>query len=142
MLSNRGPWLFRTDGTARIAGTVGIPHTEIDALHWLAGQRIEGAHERGQLLVGPALTDPVPLVPGMCVTARFPGLGTVRLGAVVLLCVAGWLLPYGLGSYAIHVADVTIVFALLAVGLGLAMGVAGQINLAQVAFFGVSAYAG
>ena len=53
----------------------------IDALHWLAGQRIEGAHERGQLLVGPALTDPVALVPGMCVTARFPGLGTVRLGA-------------------------------------------------------------
>ena len=32
-------------------------------------------------------------------------------------------------------------FALLAVGLGLAMGIGGQINLAQVAFFGVGAYA-
>ena len=32
-------------------------------------------------------------------------------------------------------------FALLAIGMGLAMGIAGQINLAQVAFFGVSAYA-
>jgi len=52
-----------------------------------------------------------------------------------------WFLPYGLGSYAIHVVDVAIIFALLAVGLGLAMGVAGQINLAQVAFFGVGAYA-
>jgi branched-chain amino acid transport system permease protein len=58
-----------------------------------------------------------------------------------LLAVVLWLLPYGLDSYAIHVADVMLIFALLAVGLGLAMGVAGQINLAQVAFFGVAAYA-
>ncbi|HET6211514.1 MAG TPA: branched-chain amino acid ABC transporter ATP-binding protein/permease [Micromonosporaceae bacterium] len=54
--------------------------------------------------------------------------------------IAAWLLPYGLDSYAIHVVDVMMLFALLAVGLGLAMGVAGQINLAQVAFFGVGAY--
>jgi branched-chain amino acid transport system permease protein len=59
------------------------------------------------------------------------------LGPVV---VAAWLLPYALGGYAIHVADVAIIFAVLAIGLGLTMGVAGQINLAQVAFFGVGAY--
>ena len=52
-----------------------------------------------------------------------------------------WLLPYRLGGYAIHVVDITILFALLAVGMGLAMGIAGQINLAQIAFFGVGAYA-
>ncbi|MEZ7124858.1 ATP-binding cassette domain-containing protein [Nonomuraea sp. AD125B] len=62
------------------------------------------------------------------------------LGLVPLIA-AAWLLPYTLGGYAIHVADVAIIFAVLAVGLGLTMGVAGQINLAQVAFFGVGAYA-
>jgi branched-chain amino acid transport system permease protein len=60
--------------------------------------------------------------------------------AVVAIPVA-WLLPYRLDSYMIHVANVTILFAVLAVGLGLVMGIAGQINLAQVAFFGVAAYA-
>ncbi|GAA2856914.1 branched-chain amino acid ABC transporter ATP-binding protein/permease [Streptosporangium fragile] len=63
-----------------------------------------------------------------------------RLIWLVPLVVAAWLLPYGLGGYAIHVADVAIIFAILAIGLGLTMGVAGQINLAQVAFFGVGAY--
>ncbi|GAB6899140.1 branched-chain amino acid ABC transporter ATP-binding protein/permease [Kineosporia succinea] len=57
------------------------------------------------------------------------------LAALLLL-----LLPYTLGPYAMHVADVTVLFALLAIGLGLAMGIAGQINLAQVAFFGIGAY--
>ncbi|WP_433383440.1 ABC transporter permease subunit [Actinoplanes sp. CA-142083] len=54
---------------------------------------------------------------------------------------AAWLLPYTLDSYAIHVVNVMLVFALLAVGLGLCMGVGGQVNLAQIAFFGVGAYA-
>ncbi|MEU6415302.1 branched-chain amino acid ABC transporter ATP-binding protein/permease [Microbispora sp. NPDC046933] len=61
--------------------------------------------------------------------------------ALVLLAVAAWLLPYGLDRYAIHVVDVAVIFALLGIGLGLVMGVAGQINLAQVAFFGIGAYA-
>jgi branched-chain amino acid transport system ATP-binding protein/branched-chain amino acid transport system permease protein len=64
-----------------------------------------------------------------------------RIGAFAVLGIAAWFLPYGLGPYGIHVVDIAVVFALLAVGLGLAMGVGGQINLAQVAFFGVSSYA-
>jgi branched-chain amino acid transport system permease protein len=63
-----------------------------------------------------------------------------RIGLVALLAAAGYALPYGLNLYAMHVVDVAIVFAVLAIGLGLAMGVAGQVNLAQVAFFGVGAY--
>jgi branched-chain amino acid transport system permease protein len=63
-----------------------------------------------------------------------------RLAWLVPVAAAAWLLPYGLGGYSMHVADVAIIFAILAVGLGLTMGVAGQINLAQVAFFGVGAY--
>ncbi|MCX4831436.1 branched-chain amino acid ABC transporter ATP-binding protein/permease [Streptomyces sp. NBC_01016] len=64
-----------------------------------------------------------------------------RLGGLGVLAVAGWLLPYGLGGYAIHIVNIALIYALLAIGMGLAMGISGQINLAQVAFFGVGAYA-
>ncbi|MEU8612227.1 branched-chain amino acid ABC transporter permease, partial [Actinoplanes sp. NPDC048791] len=64
-----------------------------------------------------------------------------RIAVIALIGVAAWLLPYGLDSYAIHVVNVIVIFAILAVGLGLCMGVGGQVNLAQVAFFGVGAYA-
>jgi branched-chain amino acid transport system permease protein len=57
------------------------------------------------------------------------------------LAVAAWLLPYRLDVYWISVADTALLFALLAVGMGLVMGIAGQVNLAQIAFFGVGAYA-
>ncbi|MFC4587053.1 branched-chain amino acid ABC transporter ATP-binding protein/permease [Sphaerisporangium corydalis] len=65
----------------------------------------------------------------------------MRRLALIPLAVAAVLLPYGLDRYAIHVVDVAIVFALLGIGLGLVMGVAGQVNLAQIAFFGIGAYA-
>jgi branched-chain amino acid transport system permease protein len=64
-----------------------------------------------------------------------------KLGGLAVLVAAAWILPYQVGGYAIHVVNIALVFALLAIGMGLAMGIAGQINLAQVAFFGVSAYA-
>jgi len=54
--------------------------------------------------------------------------------------VLAYVLPYGLNGYWMHVVDIAIIFAILAIGMGLVMGVAGQINLAQVAFFGVGAY--
>ncbi|WP_062650210.1 branched-chain amino acid ABC transporter ATP-binding protein/permease [Streptomyces maremycinicus] len=64
-----------------------------------------------------------------------------RLAATGVLVLAAWALPYGLGSYTVHVVNIALIYALLALGMGLAMGVSGQINLAQVAFFGVGAYA-
>jgi branched-chain amino acid transport system permease protein len=60
---------------------------------------------------------------------------------LVALAVVAWLLPYRLDVYWISVADTALLFALLAVGMGLVMGIAGQVNLAQIAFFGVGAYA-
>jgi len=60
---------------------------------------------------------------------------------IAVLVAFGVLLPYGLGSYAIHIANVAIIFAILAIGLFLTMGISGQVNLAQVAFFGTGAYA-
>jgi branched-chain amino acid transport system permease protein len=68
-------------------------------------------------------------------------LRSAQLIGVAVVAVSAWFLPYGLDGYGIHVVDIAIVFALLAVGLGLAMGVGGQINLAQIAFFGVGSYA-
>jgi branched-chain amino acid transport system permease protein len=67
-------------------------------------------------------------------------LGPRAAGFAVLVAVA-WLLPYHLNSYWISVADIALLYALLATGMGLVLGIAGQINLAQVAFFGVGAYA-
>jgi len=63
-----------------------------------------------------------------------------RLAGLAALAVALWLLPYRLNVYWISVADTALLFALLAIGMGLVMGIAGQVNLAQIAFFGVGAY--
>ncbi|MGW0903170.1 branched-chain amino acid ABC transporter ATP-binding protein/permease [Streptomyces sp. NPDC002853] len=63
-----------------------------------------------------------------------------RMLAIAALAIAAWALPYGLGTYTIHVVNIALIYALLAIGMGLAMGISGQINLAQVAFFGVGAY--
>jgi len=65
---------------------------------------------------------------------------SARAGGLAVLAAAAWLLPYQLNIYWISVADVAILFALLAVGMGLVMGIAGQVNLAQIAFYGVGAY--
>jgi branched-chain amino acid transport system permease protein len=64
-----------------------------------------------------------------------------RLTLIAVALAAAYALPYRLSAYPMQVADVAIIFALLAIGLHLTLGIAGQINLAQVAFFGVSAYA-
>jgi branched-chain amino acid transport system permease protein len=66
---------------------------------------------------------------------------TRRVSGLVLLAVVAWLVPYRLNSYWISVADIAMLFAVLAIGMGLVMGIAGQVNLAQIAFFGVGAYA-
>ena len=71
----------------------------------------------------------------MIAAARRP-----RVLGLAALAVVAWLLPYRLNVYWISVADTALLFALLAVGMGLVMGIAGQVNLAQIAFFGVGAY--
>ena len=63
-----------------------------------------------------------------------------RLVLIAAALAAGYALPYRLAAYPMQVADIAIIFALLAIGLHLTLGIAGQINLAQVAFFGAAAY--
>jgi len=56
------------------------------------------------------------------------------------VAVVSLLVPYTLTSYTIHVANVALIFAILAIGLFLTMGLSGQVNLGQIAFFGTGAY--
>jgi branched-chain amino acid transport system permease protein len=71
-------------------------------------------------------------------TAISFGTGTLLLG----LCVAAAsLAPFVLNGYALYVLTLTGVFALVALGLNLLTGYAGQISLCHAAFFGVGAYA-
>jgi branched-chain amino acid transport system permease protein len=62
-------------------------------------------------------------------------------GVAVAALVLAFALPYMVNGYLIYVVDIAIIFMLLALGLCLSLGIAGQINLGQIAFFGVAAYA-
>jgi branched-chain amino acid transport system permease protein len=48
--------------------------------------------------------------------------------------------PFLLGDFGVHIALVALIYAMLTLGLSLALGYAGQVNLAQAACFGVGAY--
>lgn len=63
-----------------------------------------------------------------------------RLVLIAAALAAAYVLPYRLSAYPMQVVDIALIFALLAIGLHLTLGIAGQINLAQVACFGASAY--
>jgi len=64
---------------------------------------------------------------------------TVAL-TVVVAVVLGALLPDWIGFYYLQVVDLTLVSAILALGLNFIVGYAGQMSLAQAAFFGIGAY--
>lgn len=57
--------------------------------------------------------------------------------AVLFLAV----IPPALNSYQIHIVDLAVMYTILAIGLNLAMGYCGQMNLAHAAFYGMGAYA-
>ncbi len=66
----------------------------------------------------------------------------VRVGAGKPLLLAALLaLPVFLDLYKAHVAVLIMLYAIVAIGLCLVMGLGGQVNLAQAAFFGTGAYA-
>jgi branched-chain amino acid transport system permease protein len=65
----------------------------------------------------------------------------IRIGIVRPLVVAAlFAAPIFMDRYTAHVAVLALIFAIVAVGLSLVMGFAGQVNLAQAAFFGAAAY--
>ncbi len=68
---------------------------------------------------------------------------SVGLNAILTaLCLAlACLAPLGLNGYGLYVLTLTEIFAIVALGLNLLTGYAGQISLCHAAFFGVGAYA-
>src|SRR5262249_52875616 len=66
------------------------------------------------------------------------GTGTVLLALCLSAACAA---PFVLNGYGLYVLTLTGVFALVALGLNLLTGYAGQISLCHSAFFGVGAYA-
>jgi branched-chain amino acid transport system permease protein len=66
------------------------------------------------------------------------GVRTLLLG---LCLAAACIAPFVLNGYGLYVLTLTGVFALVALGLNLLTGCAGQISLCHAAFFGVGAYA-
>ena len=58
-----------------------------------------------------------------------------------LLVAALFVLPVFLDLYRTSIAITILIFAIVAIGLSLVMGIAGQVSLAQAAFFGTGAYA-
>ncbi|TCU73365.1 amino acid/amide ABC transporter membrane protein 2 (HAAT family) [Bradyrhizobium sp. R2.2-H] len=67
---------------------------------------------------------------------------SVGAGALLGLCLAAaCVAPFVLNGYGLYVLTLTGVFALVALGLNLLTGYAGQISLCHAAFFAVGAYA-
>jgi branched-chain amino acid transport system permease protein len=65
-----------------------------------------------------------------------------RSAALIGLCfVLACIAPFGLNGYGLYLLTLTVIFALVALGLNLLTGYAGQISLCHAAFFGVGAYA-
>ena len=73
-------------------------------------------------------------------THRQGGQGATLLLAGLVLVLA-CLAPFWLNGYALYLLNLTAIFAIVALGLNLLTGYAGQISLCHAAFFGVGAYA-
>ena len=66
-----------------------------------------------------------------------------RLGSIALVVAAVYAVPLVLGfdGFLVHVAVLIVMNSILALGLGLVFGYAGQLSMAHAAFYGIGAYA-
>ena len=64
-----------------------------------------------------------------------------RLAPLALLLIAGFVLPLLLPQYFLYLGNFLMMFAVLALGLDLLLGWAGQFAFAHIAFFGIGTYA-
>ena len=64
-----------------------------------------------------------------------------RLAPLLLLLALGAVLPQLLPQYFLYLGNVLMMYAVLAIGLNLLLGWAGQFAFAHIAFFGIGAYA-
>ena len=64
----------------------------------------------------------------------------MRLVPLVILLAAGFILPYMLPQYFLFLGNVLMMYAVLALGLDILLGWAGQFAFAHIAFFGIGTY--
>jgi branched-chain amino acid transport system permease protein len=64
-----------------------------------------------------------------------------RLAPLAILLIAGFVLPYLLPQYFLFLGNILMMYAVLALGLDLLLGWAGQFAFAHIAFFGIGTYA-
>lgn len=64
-----------------------------------------------------------------------------RLAPLLALVLVGLVLPHLVPQYFLYIGNVLMMYAVLAIGLDLLLGWAGQFAFAHIAFFGVGAYA-
>jgi branched-chain amino acid transport system permease protein len=64
-----------------------------------------------------------------------------RLAPLVLLLAAGFVLPHLLPQYFLFLGNILMMYAVLALGLDILLGWAGQFAFAHIAFFGIGTYA-
>lgn len=64
----------------------------------------------------------------------------IKRAAIALIIILAFLLPFMVRSYYLHIAVLSLLNALLALGLNCIAGYAGQLSLAQAAFFGIGSY--
>lgn len=65
---------------------------------------------------------------------------TTKIGIGIVVAIA-FILPYvGIKTYYLHIIILSLINALLALGLNLIAGYTGQLSLAQAAFFGIGSY--
>ena len=64
-----------------------------------------------------------------------------RLAPLALLLIAGFVLPLLLPQYFLFLGNILMMYAVLALGLDLLLGWAGQFAFAHIAFFGIGTYA-
>ena len=65
----------------------------------------------------------------------------VRLAPLLLLLIAGFVLPHLLRQYFLFLGNILMMYAVLALGLDILLGWAGQFAFAHIAFFGIGTYA-
>ena len=65
----------------------------------------------------------------------------IRIGALLLLAFMA-IAPQILGDYQTYLLTLTVIWAVLALSMGLVLGFVGQINLGQAAFVAIAAYTG
>jgi len=65
---------------------------------------------------------------------------TSKIIGLVLVVVALIVLPHSMKNYGVYLLSLWVLYAIVAQGLNLTLGYAGQVSLAQAAFFGIGAY--